>query len=85
MEITYKQQQKPAPKLEWYIPRYTRNSRRFLNVTLYKYNNVFYVRKVSSRRTNSLRPAWSHHDLTVFRIISSIAAVRVEIFLNHVL
>ena len=38
-----------------------------------------------SRRTNSLRPAWSHHDLTVFRIISSIAAVRVEIFLNHVL
>ena len=53
MEITYKQQQKPSPKPEWYIPRYTRNSNRFLNVTLYKYNNVFYVRKVSSRRTNN--------------------------------
>ena len=39
----------------------------------------------SVSRRSSLRPAWSHHDMTVFRIITSIAAVRMEIFLNLVL
>ena len=39
----------------------------------------------SLSRRSAMRPAWSHHDFTVFRIISSIAAVRIEIFLNLLL
>ena len=39
----------------------------------------------SISRRSSLRPIWSHNDFTVFRIISNIAAVRMEIFLNNIL
>ena len=39
----------------------------------------------SLSRRSAIRPSWSHHDFTVFRIISLIAAVRVEIFLNLLL
>ena len=39
----------------------------------------------SISRKSSLRTVWTHNDFTVFRIISNIAAARMEVFLNNIL